>query len=267
MKKLLLAAGLLLALTSAFAPTASAGGGMSPPDYTIDCSEDTDPSQENYEEAWAAFSGEYLLVLTENCAYTCALGDVDPTTSCLSAFPDFGVPRLFSVQGHGIVHGYNPGSYGLELIFGTSAEELGLTADQGDGYLLFEWNQIPSAVEYRISAVQDPDVGCIAPASEWSCAIGAAPLGETYSYVMSVVFDFDGITKMQSMVTTVEATLQPEVSTTVPPTTVEDTAVRTDSTLVATGSTSNSYGLAAIAIGVVGLLLLQVVRNRRSTQA
>jgi len=263
MKKLCLVAGLLLALTSAFAPTASAGGGMSPPDHTIDCSEDSDPSRENYEDAWVEFSGEYLVVLTENCAYTCALGNVDPNTSCTSAFFDSGVPRLFSVQGHGIVHGYSPGSYGLELIFGTSAEELGLSADQGDGYLLFEWNQIPSAVEYRISAVQDPDVGCIAPASEWSCAIGSAPLGETYSYVMSVVFDFDGITKTQSMVTTVDATLEPEPDTTLT-TGVAETEVRTDSTLADTGSNQNSHGLAAIVLGVFGLLLLQVVRHRRA---
>ncbi len=175
---------------------------------------------------------------------------------------DSGVPRLFSVQGHGIVHGYNPGSYGLELIFGTSAEELGLSADQGDGYLLFEWNQIPSAVEYRISAVQDPDVGCIAPASEWSCAIDSAPLGETYSYVMSVVFDFDGITKTQSMVTTVDATLEPESETTVT-TGVAETEVRTNSTLADTGSDQNSRGLVAAFLGLVGLLLLQVVRHRR----
>lgn len=268
MKKLLLAAGLLIALTSGYAPTASAGGGLSAPDYTIDCSLDTDLTSDNRDELWADYVGETITVYTTNCDWSCAFGDVDQVTDCGNAFFDNGSPRTYEISGPASIHAYVAGVYGAIINIGLPADEFGFAAEVDGNNLVFTWMPISSSAVYRVELASNNDYLCFGELSgatgSCSIALDDLPNRNRFNFNLVVIYDFTGIGYASDLEA---ATLEVDVRTLTSTTTVDQSAVRNDSTLADTGSASNSRGLAALALGLIGLLLLQVVRNRRSTDS
>lgn len=240
------------------APTAHAGGGLSPYDFVVDCfREGTDLSVDVTEEEWADYDGGSVTVLVINCTYSCAYLNVDQPTNCGSAFFDNAAPHYFTVSGPAMIHGYIPGSGGLELFFGTTADELNFTADEQPGKIVFNWSEIDNAASYLVRSVQDPDVECLAIAPANSCTIRSAPLGETYSYTLSVNFDFEAKSEWQSMVATVDATRQATTTST------SDSIESPESTLAATGTQiSETYLPAALLVLAAGLFIFMVIGRR-----
>ena len=261
MRKILSFTMLGLMFASFGVPTAQAGGGLTPYDFVIDCSEDTNLTRDNTDKIWADYEGGSATVLTINCTYSCAYVNVDQPTSCGSAFFDGGAPHYFTVTGPALIHGYSPGAYGIELFFGTTADELNFTADEQPGKIVFNWSEIDAAAFYLVRAVQDPDVECMVEAPANSCTIRSAPLGETYSYTMSVTFDFEAKTKMQSMVATVDATRQAATTTTTAPTTTT-TSTDEEDMLANSGSGISENLIVALLALVAGLLVASQTRRR-----
>lgn len=252
MKKLLLAAGLLIALTSGYAPTASAGGSLNPPDFTIDCSADTDPTEDNTNEYWADYSGGTVTVLTINCMYSCAFGSTDQNTSCGSAHLDASAARIFTVSGPAMIHAYSPGSYGEEVFFGTTAEELNFQATVNEDSIEFTWNEIPNAGAYYISKIVNGGdmIVCTAFGGATSC-LADEPIPKTAkTYFMSVYFEYTEAFKTQNEVASVEVVAAATTTTTA------------QETLAATGGESGRQVIVVLALIAMGVAALSLMRRR-----
>ena len=252
MKKLLLAAGLLIALTSGYAPTASAGGSLNPPDFTIDCSADTDPTEDNTNEYWADYSGGTVTVLTINCMYSCAFGSTDQNISCGIAHFDNLAARIFTVSGPAMINAYSPGSYGEEVFFGTTAEELNFQATVNEDSIEFTWNEIPYAGAYYISKIVNGGdmIVCTAFGGATSC-LADEPIPKTAkTYFMSVDFDFVATSKNQNEVASVVV-----VAATTTTTTAQET-------LAATGGESGRQVIVVLALIAMGVAALSLMRRR-----
>ena len=252
MKKLLLAAGLLIALTSGYAPTASAGGSLNPPDFTIDCSADTDPTEDNRSEYWADYSGGTVTVLTINCMYSCAFGSTDQNTSCASAHFDNLAARIFTVSGPAMINAYSPGSYGEEVFFGTTAEELNFQATVNEDSIEFTWNEIPNAETYYISKMVNggEQIVCTAFGGATSCLVDEPIPKTAKTYFMSVDFDFVEAFKTQNEVASVEVVAAATTTTTA------------QETLAATGGESGRQVIVVLALIAMGVVALSLMRRR-----
>ena len=250
MKKLLLAAGLLIALTSGYAPTASAGGSLNPPDFTIDCSADTDPTKDNTNEYWADYSGGTVTVLTINCMYSCAFGSTDQNTSCGSAHLDNLAARIFTVSGPAIIHAYSPGSYGEEVFFGTTAEELNFQATVNEDSIEFTWNEIPYVRGYYVLRSGGEQFACTAEVGETSCVVDGLVPKTAKTYFLSVYFEFAEASKTQDEVSSVEVVAAATTTTTA------------QETLAATGGESGRQVIVVLALIAMGVVALSLMRRR-----
>ena len=252
MKKLLLAAGLLIALTSGYAPTASAGGSLNPPDFTIDCSADTDPTEDNRSEYWADYSGGTVTVLTINCMYSCAFGSTDQNISCGIAHFDNLAARIFTVSGPAMINAYSPGSYGEEVFFGTTAEELNFQATVNEDSIEFTWNEIPNAGPYYISKIVNggEQIVCTAFGVPTSCLVDEPIPKTAKTYFMSVYFDFVEAFKTQNEVASVEVVAAATTTTTA------------QETLAATGGESGRQVIVVLALIAMGVVALSLMRRR-----
>ena len=252
MKKLLLAAGLLIALTSGYAPTASAGGSLNPPDFTIDCSADTDPTEDNRSEYWADYSGGTVTVLTINCMYSCAFGSTDQNISCGIAHFDNLAARIFTVSGPAMINAYSPGSYGEEVFFGTTAEELNFQATVNEDSIEFTWNEIPNAETYYISKMVNggEQIVCTAFGGATSCLVDEPIPKTAKTYFMSVYFDFVEAFKTQNEVASVEVVAAATTTTTA------------QETLAATGGESGRQVIVVLALIAMGVVALSLMRRR-----
>ena len=252
MKKLLLAAGLLIALTSGYAPTASAGGSLNPPDFTIDCSADTDPTEDNRSEYWADYSGGTVTVLTINCMYSCAFGSTDQNISCGIAHFDNLAARIFTVSGPAMINAYSPGSYGEEVFFGTTAEELNFQATVNEDSIEFTWNEIPNAETYYISKMVNggEQIVCTAFGGATSCLVDEPIPKTAKTYFMSVDFDFVEAFKTQNEVASVEVVAAATTTTTA------------QETLAATGGESGRQVIVVLALIAMGVVALSLMRRR-----
>ena len=252
MKKLLLTAGLLIALTSGYASTASAGGSLNPPDFTIDCSADTDPTEDNRSEYWADYSGGTVTVLTINCMYSCAFGSTDQNISCGIAHFDNLAARIFTVSGPAMINAYSPGSYGEEVFFGTTAEELNFQATVNEDSIEFTWNEIPYAGAYYISKIVNGGdmIVCTAFGGATSCLVDEPIPKTAKTYFMSVYFDFVEAFKTQNEVASVEVVAAATTTTTA------------QETLAATGGESGRQVIVVLALIAMGVVALSLMRRR-----
>jgi hypothetical protein len=183
--------------------------------------------------------------------YSCAFGSTDQNTSCGSAHLDNLAARIFTVSGPAMIHAYSPGSYGEEVFFGTTAEELNFQATVNEDSIEFTWNEIPNAGAYYISkTVNGGDmIVCTVFGGGTSC-LADEPIPKTAkTYFMSVYFQYTEASKTQNDVASVEVVAAATTTT-------------AQETLAATGGESGRQVIVVLALITMGVAALSLMRRR-----
>ena len=203
MKRLLLSVSLLFIGTFVFTPVTHAVAA----DYTIDCSADTDPTEDNTEYVDEVLNSLSATVLTTNCQYSCADGDVDTVTNCGAAFHDAGASRIFTVTGPAYVHAYSPGSYGVQMNFFAKPELFNFSAQPGPESIYFSWNSVPHVAGYKVTKTKGSQNiwFCEVNSPETGCLVQGVKPGETATYKLTVAYLFGSIYTDQFYFASVDA--------------------------------------------------------------